>query len=96
MSIGSKIIPVRFDEASYTALGAAMAASNKANRGEIHSISSFIRKCVADKIAHQARSKRRKPATAIESEATPVEPVALDKPAEPVIESLPADATNPA
>jgi hypothetical protein len=59
MSKGSKIIQVRFPPSLFNKVLEAVDSANKNRKGEPYTMSDWIRKCVAEKLNHLLRSKRK-------------------------------------
>lgn len=59
MSKGSQVIPVRIPKELLTEIEQAIQSANLTTGLEPYTVSSWIRKCVAEKLAHLKRSRRR-------------------------------------
>ena len=60
MSKGSKIVPVRLPERLYRGIIEAMEAANRSRFEEPYVLSTYVRKCLLDKLAHLERSRKLK------------------------------------
>lgn len=59
MSKGSKIVPVRIPDRLFSAIVDAMEAANRTRFEEPYVLSTYVRKCLVDKLDHLQRSKKR-------------------------------------
>lgn len=62
MSKGSKIVPVRFDDATYASMIAEIERYNQSWKVEPFTVSTFIRKAVLEKIAYHQRGRKSRSA----------------------------------
>lgn len=60
MSRGSKIVPVRLPEKLYHAIVEAMESANRTRFEEPYVVSTYVRKCLVEKLEHLERSKKKK------------------------------------
>lgn len=59
MSKGAQVIPVRIPKELLTEIEKAIQSANATNAREPYTVSSWIRKCVAEKLNHLRRSRHR-------------------------------------
>lgn len=60
MSRGSKIVPVRIPDELLDEVEVAVSSQNYHTKGEPHTLSGWIRKCIAEKLAHLKRSNKKR------------------------------------
>jgi len=61
MSKGNQVIPVRFPKELLTQVENAVQSANATRAAEPYTVSSWIRKCIEEKISHLQRSRKKRP-----------------------------------
>jgi len=59
MSKGSKVVPLRIDQELLNEIEQSVGAANYYTKGEPYTTSSWIRKCIREKLDHLRRSSKR-------------------------------------
>jgi len=59
MSAGNKIVNVRFEDGLYARLQEEIEKRNQGSRGEVWSISDYVRVAVLEKVAHSERGRKQ-------------------------------------
>lgn len=59
MSKGSQVVPVRLPPDMKARVKDAIARINRKTQEEPHNVSSFVRKCIEDKLAHMERGRKK-------------------------------------